>query len=213
MDDVFGYQVDAVIDSTDALRAQTRAPSQRVVDKVIDHIDPLAERFIAAASLAFVASTRPDGGIDVTPRGDPAGFVHVLDRHTLALPDRLGNFRMDLFENVIAGSEVGLIFVVPGRSETLRVSGPARLVRDAALGDRLTAGGKPSDHILLIRVTRVLCHCPKAFVRGRVWDPESWTEGPQPPTLAEMIKAHAALPDTLEELEASVATLLRDRLY
>ena len=213
MQDVFGYQVDEALDSVEALRADARAPSEIVRNKVIDHIDPLAERFIAASPLAFVSSLRPDGVLDMTPRGDPAGFVHVLDPKTLALPDRPGNFRMDLFENVIDNGAVGLIFVIPGIRDTLRVSGTGRLVRDAALGERLAVNGKPAQHILLIRVNRVMGHCPKAFIRGRIWEPEAWPDTSDVPSVAEMVKAHAELPHPIEELEEIVRVSNTERLY
>lgn len=213
MQDVFGYQVDEALDSVEALRADARAPSEIVRNKVIDHIDPLAERFIAASPLAFVSSLRPNGVLDMTPRGDPAGFVHVLDPKTLALPDRPGNFRMDLFENVIDNGAVGLIFVIPGIRDTLRVSGTGRLVRDAALGERLAVNGKPAQHILLIRVNRVMGHCPKAFIRGKIWEPEAWPDVSEVPTVAEMVKAHAELPHPIEELEEIVRVSNTERLY
>lgn len=213
MDDVFGYQVDEALDTIEALRAHARAPSEIVRNKEIDHIDPLAARFIAASPLVFVSSRRPDGGLDMTPRGDPPGFVHLLDPHTLALPDRPGNFRMDLFENVIDNGQVGLIFVIPGRRDTLRVSGHARLVRDTALGQRLAVNGKPSEYTLLIRVTRALCHCPKAFIRGHIWDPDHWPDASDVPSLAELIKSHAALPQSLDDLNALIRESSEDRLY
>lgn len=213
MDEVFGYRVDEVLDSTEKLRGHAKGPSDVVRDKVIDHIDPLAERFIAASPLAFVASRRPDGILDMTPRGDPAGFIHVLDSKTLALPDRPGNFRMDMFENVIDNGQVGLIFVIPGVRDTLRVSGTGTVVRDAALGERLAVNGKPAQYILLIRVSRVLSHCPKAFIRGKIWEPDSWPDTSAVPSVAEMVKAHANLPLPLEELEELVRVSNTERLY
>lgn len=213
MVEVFGRQVDEEIRSSGELRAHARAPSDRVSGKETDHIDPLAARFIAASSLVFLASRRANGALDVTPRGDPAGFVNVLDRQTLALPDRPGNWRMDTFENVLRDGQVGLIFVIPGHRDTLRVSGAARLVRDQALGEQLAVNGKPSDFILLIRVSHVLSHCPKAFVRGGVWEADRWPDTSDVPTLAEMMVAHGQLSEAVEEMDEIIRNDRETRLY
>lgn len=213
MPKVFGIEVEQSIDSVEALRDLTGQPSELVQNKIIDRIDPVAERFIAASSLAFVGTRRPDGVIDVTPRGDPGGFIKVLDEKTLALPDRPGNNLKDTFENVICDGYIGLIFVVPGYRETLRVAGQARAVRDAALDEKLAVNGKPSDLAILVQVRRVLCHCPKAFIRGKVWSPDDWPERGLVPTVAEMAKAHADLPTPLDELEAYLAEDARTNLY
>ena len=213
MADVFGQKVEQAIDTIDDLRSFVGEPSELVSNKVIDRIDPLARRFIAASSLVFVGTTRPEGGVDLTPRGDPSGFVHVLDEQTLAMPDRPGNRLMDTFENVIQTGQIGLIFVIPGHRDTLRVAGQARLVRDAALGDRLAVHGKPSQFTLLVRVRRVLCHCPKAFIRGQVWSPDDWPDTSDVPSLAEMARAHAQIDTPLEEIEVGIANSVRDNLY
>ena len=113
---VFGTEVARAICSRAALREIAKPPSRFVANKVIDHIDALAACMIARAPLVFMASQRPDGVLDITPRGDPEGFVHVLDAQTIALPDRPGNMRMDTFENVIETGQLGLIFVIPGHN-------------------------------------------------------------------------------------------------
>lgn len=213
METVFGYDVDEALDSIEALRTHAQMPSERVASKVIDRIDPLSQRFIAASPLVFVSSQRPDGVLDMTPRGDPAGFVKVLDPKTLALPDRPGNNRMDLFENVIDNGRIGLIFVIPGHRDTLRVSGTARLVRDAALAQQMAVNDKPAKYVLLIRVERVLSHCPKAFIRGHVWEPDNWPDLGDVPSLSELIKAHAKVPDTLEQLDEIIHISNTERLY
>ncbi|MGI3183769.1 MSMEG_1061 family FMN-dependent PPOX-type flavoprotein [Nioella aestuarii] len=213
MDTVFGIEVDRAFGSVADLREEAKAASRFVNNKVIDHIDALAARFIAASPLAFLATRRPDGGLDMTPRGDPAGFVHILDEKTLALPDRPGNFRMDAFENILETGEAALIFVIPGHGDTLRVSGKAKVVRDAALGERLAISGRPAAYVTLIRVERVLSHCPKAFVRGRIWQPDHWPDRSGVPTLAEMMVAHSDLPDPVEEVEEIVKRDGETRLY
>lgn len=213
MDTVFGWKVDHQIRSSDGLRKIVPSPSHWVSGKVTDRIDPLAERFIAAASLAFISSCRSDGILDITPRGDPAGFVHVLEDRLLAIPDRPGNKRMDTFENLFSNPNVGLIFIIPGHRDTLRVSGKGAVVQDAELGQRLAVNGRPAQLVLLVRVERVLCHCSKAFIRGKVWEAEDWNDGSDVPSLAEMMVAHGAMTEPLEEVEAGVAEDRETRLY
>lgn len=212
-DEVFGIGVERAFSSVEQLREEARAPSQRVTNKEIGHVDDLARRFIAAAPLAFLATRRRDGGIDITPRGDPPGFVAVLDAHTLAIPDRPGNFRMDAFENILDTGSVGLIFVIPGHGDTLRVSGQARLVRDTALGQRLAVNGRPAGFVVLVRVERVLSHCPKAFVRGGIWRPEDWPDRSGVPTLGEMMVAHAGLAESVAEMDDIIRRDGESRLY
>ncbi|MDF0598941.1 MSMEG_1061 family FMN-dependent PPOX-type flavoprotein [Psychromarinibacter halotolerans] len=204
MPSVFGYEVDEAITSPEQLRQHYKMPSRYVSDKVIDHIDPLAERFLAATSLVFLSTRRADGQINLSPRGDPAGFLHVLSPRLLALPDRMGNNRTDAFEDILRDPQVGLICVIPGHRDTLRISGEARLVRDTALCETLSVQGKPAQSALLIKVNRVLCHCPKAFVRGGVWDADGWPARETIPTLAEMMVAHGALSDSVAEMDAIV---------
>ena len=209
---VFGIAVDRHFATVDALREEAQPPSRFVSDKVIDHVDDLAARFIAAAPLAFLA-TRGQGYMDVSPRGDPAGFVQVLRPDLIALPDRLGNFRMDSHENLLINPEVGLIFVIPGHTGTLRVSGRAALVRDAGLAAQMEVNGHKPSLIVLISVTRVLNHCPKALVRAGAWVPDRWPDASGVPSTGEMIKVHSNLSDPVEEVDAVVARDGQNRLY
>lgn len=213
MSDVFGQLVDRHLRSSSDLREVVPLPSHWVDNKVIDHIDDLSKRFIAVSSLAIVSSSRPDGKLDMTPRGDPPGFVKVLNDSLIAIPDRPGNKRMDTFENIFENPNVGIIFVIPGHRDTLRVSGKGAVVRDETLGKELAVNGRPAELILLVHVERVLCHCPKAFIRGKVWQQESWPDTADVPTLAEMMVAHGAMSETLDEVEAGVREDRETRLY
>ena len=205
--------VEEIITDRAALRRHVAEPSDLVATKVIDHIDDLCRRFIAASPLAILATRRADGGIDQTPRGDPPGFLHVLDDHTLALPDRPGNNRTDAFENVLADPAVGLLVLIPGVGDTLRIGGRATLVRDADLAERLSINGRPSGLILLIEVTRVLCHCPKAFIRSNAWRPENWPDTSDVPTLAQMLEAHVKTGHSETDLDAIIHRSNTERLY
>lgn len=123
MDKVFGRPVGRYLQSSSDLREVVPLPSHWVDNKVIDHVDDLSRKFIAASSLAIISSSRSDGILDMTPRGDPSGFVRVLSKDLIAIPDRPGNKRMDTFENVFENPNVGIIFIIPGHRDTLRVSG------------------------------------------------------------------------------------------
>lgn len=213
MAEAFGHQVDRVLETTEDLRSVYKEPSQFVAGKVIDHIDPLAQRFLAKTALAFLATRRANGEIDLTPRGDPPGFIHVLDPKTIALPDRPGNNRADAFENLMHDPHVGLICVIPGHKDTLRISGEARLIEDAKLGEQMAVKGKPAKLLLLIEVHRVLCHCPKAFVRAKTWNSDEWPDTADVPTLAEMMIAHGEIPISHDDMDAIIKEDGRTRLY
>lgn len=213
MTKVFGRLVDRHLQTSHDLRGTTPSPSHWVNNKVIDHVDDLSRRFIAASSLVIMSSARPDGILDMTPRGDPPGFVRVLHSRLLAIPDRPGNRRMDTFENVFGNPNVGALFIIPGHRDTLRISGKGAVVQDAVLGQELAVDGRTAELILLVQVERVLCHCPKAFIRGKVWQPDAWPDTSNVPTLAQMLLAHGAMSETLEEVEAGVREDRETRLY
>ena len=202
-----------VVTSDAELRAIVGHPPQRSVDKVVRVIDEHCRRFITHAPFVFVASAGTDGMIDVSPKGDPAGFVKVLDENTIAIPDRLGNRRLDTYRNVLQNPNVGLIFVIPGIAHTLRISGKAIIVRDLELRQSLTVNSKLPEHVLVVAVEHVLSHCPKCMIRSGLWRPEAWPDTSALPTFAEMLIAHAKLADTVEEVQAVIETGNRERLY
>lgn len=209
----FDRYATATLTSRDDLRKIVKQPSRYVENKVIDHIDPLSARFIAASPLAILGTRRADGGVDQTPRGDPPGFIKVLDQNTLALPDRPGNNRMDAIENILRDDAVGLLFLIPGHGDTLRISGRARVVNDTGLSEQLAVNGRPAGLAILIQVQRVLAHCPKAFIRSRAWHPDDWPDTSNVPGLSEMMKAHSNLADTLAELDEVIHRSNTERLY
>ena len=200
-------------DSDAELHAVVGQPPDRSIAKVIHSIDGHARQFIAHAPFVFVASAGKDGMIDVSPKGDPAGFVKVLNDRTLAIPDRLGNRRIDTFRNVLRNPNVGLIFLIPGVTYTLRVSGKAIIVRDLELRESMAVNGKLPDHVLVIDVKRVLSHCPKCMIRSALWEPGAWPDTTDLPTFAETLKAHAKLAETAEEVQAIIDKGNRERLY
>jgi PPOX class probable FMN-dependent enzyme len=162
------------IDSVETLRAMYGQVSPIAQVKVWSRIEPSARDFIARAPFAVMATTDADGNVDVSPKGDGPGFVAVEDERTLLIPDRRGNKLVFGLQNILANAHVGLIFMVPGTNETLRVNGRAELTRDPDLCARLAARGQPA--LLVVRVTVDECffHCPKAFLRASLWKPETW---------------------------------------
>lgn len=166
------------IRTVEQLREVIREPTAPVVREVIvgRSIDAMAREFIAASPFLLLATADASGAIDISPKGDPAGFVHVLDETTLLIPDRAGNRMAIGHSNLLQSPEVALLFLIPGTGETLRVTGTADLTRDPALLERLAARGKPALLVVRIRVREVFFHCPRAFMRSELWRPERWPE-------------------------------------
>lgn len=206
-------QFHETIVTRDRLRAITGDPSPRAAAKVIDHVDPICRRFIAASPFIVISSRGGDGLIDQSPRGDPPGFVAVLDDKTLAIPDRLGNRRVDTFENVLVNPEVGLLFIIPGYAYTLRVSGKASLVRDPLLQRRLAVGKQEPQIILIVEVEQTFMHCAKSMARSRLWTPTEWPDTTDVPSLAEAMVAHGNLAETCAQMQAIIDKDFATRMY
>jgi uncharacterized protein len=156
------------------LRALLGEPLPRVATKERPELDEMDRAWLAASPFCLVATSDADGRCDVSPKGDPPGFTVVLDERTIALPERAGNRRADGYRNILANPHVGLVYLLPGRGDTLRINGRARLVRDAALLDRMVVQGHRPVLALLVEVEEVFFHCAKAFLRSALWDPATW---------------------------------------
>ena len=154
-----------------ALAALYGAPSEGAIRKEVDHIPPVYRAFIEAAPFVVLATSGP-GGMDASPRGDPAGFVTVEDAHTVLIPDRRGNNRTDTLRNLIHDPRIGLLFLIPGIGETLRVNGRAAISVAPDLLARFPAQGKLPRSVLIVTVERVYFQCPKALVRSELWNPD-----------------------------------------
>ena len=203
----------AAITTEEALRARYGTPSERAVRKELCALDPHCRRFIALSPFVLLSSSGGAGDFaDVTPRGDRPGFVAVLDEATLALPDRPGNNRLDTLANVLANPEVGLLFLIPGVDETLRVGGRAEIRDDAALLERFAVDGRAPATVLVVHVRRAFLHCAKALMRARLWDPEARIERASLPTMGRMLKDQIGLSGEPEPHEAMVARY-RAELY
>lgn len=194
------------------LRALLGPPMPRAVTKDRARLTDLDREFLAASPFCLIATADAEGNCDVSPKGDPPGFARVLDDTTIAIPDRPGNRRADGFRNVLSNPRVGLIFLVPGTPDTLRVNGRARLVREAPFLDGMAVRGHRPTLALVVAVEQVFLHCPKAFMRSRLWDPATWDPGALPGT-AEMVKRVQEVAEGLDELREYYGPSYADRLY
>ena len=176
----------AAIREEPELRALLGEPSALVRAKVADRLNELTRRFVDLSPFVLLATSAPDGTCDVSPRGDPPGFVRVLDDRTLLLPDRPGNKLADSLRNVVRNPHVGLLFLVPGVGDTLRVNGRATLVTDEDLLAPSAVEGKVPTLGLRIEVDEVFTHCSKAFLRARLWDPETFVDRSELPSSGEV---------------------------
>jgi PPOX class probable FMN-dependent enzyme len=195
------------ITSEDELReALGGLPSGRAATKDRPALHPLQVEWLRKSPFCVLATSDAAGNCDASPKGDPAGqLIHVLDPRTIVIAERPGNKRADGYLNVLSNPHVGLIALIPGRSDTLRVNGRARIVRDAPWFDDLLVQGKRPVLALLIEIEQVFSHCPKAFMRSGLWEPEAWPAAGELPSVAALCKAVQDPPETLEELEAHYA--------
>ncbi len=186
-------------------------PSQTA--KIINHIDSHCRAWIERCPFIVVSSANSAGAMDTSPKGDPPGFVKVLDEHTLAIPDRIGNHRGDTFMNVLENPNVGIVFIIPKRREVVRVSGLGRIVKDPELLQDMAVHGKLPDLALLVNVREAFFHCGKSMIRSGMWEPDRWGSIDGLPTYAQALKDHGKLSDPLSDLERRMAYNESDRLY
>ena len=207
--------LDHAISAPDDLREHIGEPRQAVLDKQLDQLDRHCRDYIAHSPIALLATADGDGRCDCSPRGGPPGFASVLDERHLAIPDYTGNRRQDAHANVLENPHVGLLFLLPGMSETLRVNGRATLTRDPALlADLATGGTRPPRLALHIEVQEAHLHCAKAFLRGGVWDPGTWTPADELPSAAEIYRDHRDTPGlTVEQTQAELDESIRERMW
>lgn len=211
--EALAFDPDAVsyVASIDAVRAIHPAPMSRATDKVITRLDRHCRAIIARSTFVIVGTHGPKGA-DVSPRGDPAGFVRVLgDRHLL-LPDRIGNNRFDSLENIFATGLIGMLFVVPGMAEVLRVNGRARVTDDAALLAESAVQGRAPKIGVLVTVAEAYLHCAKAVNRASLWDPSRYINRDDLPSYGAMLVDHCE-GLTQEESDRQGAEMARRGMY
>jgi len=174
----------------------------RAATKVRDHLHPLQIEWLRTSPFCVIATCDADGNCDASPKGDPAGnLIHVLDATTIVIAERPGNKRADGYLNILSNPHVGILSLIPGRNDTLRINGRARLIRDAPYFADLEVRGKRPVLAMLVEIDQVFSHCPKAFLRSSLWTPSAWPGAAEVPSTAALCKAVQDPPETLEELE------------
>jgi PPOX class probable FMN-dependent enzyme len=176
-------------------------PAPLIREKITNRLNALTRQFIERSPFVVVASGRPDGGLDVSPRGDPAGFVRILDERTLLLPDRPGNKLADTLTNLLADDRIALLFLIPGVNDTFRVNGRARIVDDAELLAESEVEGKVPQLGILVEIEEAYTQCPKAFLRSELWNPDRHIERTELPSQGEILRSIADPELDVEEYE------------
>ena len=201
MDD---QDTNTIIGSDNELRSNYGEPMELAIQKQLGKLDVHCKNFISRSPFLCIGTSSTDGKADVSPRGDPPGFVQILDDNTIFIPDRPGNNRLDTMSNIIANPDVGIFFMIPGIEDTLRVNGKASIVKDKEILERCVVNRKVPSMGIMVEVNEAFLHCAKAIRRSKLWKPESQQDPSEMPTLAQMILEQVATPDkppTKEEIK------------
>lgn len=187
------------ITTQDELREIVPQPLAAAAGKARKELHDLDREWLAASPFCLVATSAEDGTCDISPKGDPAGFTKVLDASTIAIPERAGNRRVDGFANILSNPHVGLIYFLPGRGDTLRINGRARIVSEAPFFDEMIVKGNRPQLALLVEIEEIFHHCSKAFLRSKLWKPETWEP--------DAVPARARISQALERPDEELTTL------
>jgi len=179
----------ALISDEAQLRAIIGSPAEVVVSKIVDRLNELTRQFVERSPFVCVATTRPDGGIDVSPRGDPAGFVRVLDERTLLLPERLGNRLADTLTNLLADPRIALLFLIPGVGDSFRVNGRAAITDDPELLGASEVEGSVPRLGLVVTIEEAFTQCSKALIRSDLWNPERHIDRAELPSQGQILRS------------------------
>ncbi|MFP5022818.1 MSMEG_1061 family FMN-dependent PPOX-type flavoprotein [Pseudonocardia phyllosphaerae] len=194
------------------LREVIAEPPATIRDKAREVIDPVTAEFLAASPFFLFATTGPDG-VDVSPRGDPAGCLLVLDERTVAFADRKGNHKLDSMRNILHDPRVGMIVVVPGSNDTVRINGRARILFEPDFAERLTVKKHTPDVAIVVDVEEVFLHCAKAFLRSHLWDPATWPAKRDVPGAGKLIKGQYGVKGPARAIDAAMNTMARTTQY
>jgi PPOX class probable FMN-dependent enzyme len=201
------------ITSTEELRTHYKEVTERARLKEMRRLDGHARSFIARCPFVVIASQDADGNGDATPKGDRPGFVAVLDDTTIAIPDRPGNNRLDTWQNILVNPAIGLLFMIPGMNETLRINGTARIAADPELRERFAVAGKLPISVLVVTVNACYMHCAKAFMRSELWKPETWPDRASLPTLGQILADQIATNQTGKEVDEALKTAYAQTMW
>ena len=202
-----------VITSLEEVYADMRRPYPSQTAKIIDHVDDHIRAWINASTFLCMATVDAAGGVDVSPKGDPAGFVKILDSKTLAIPDRPGNHRYDGFQNIFETGRAGLVFFVPHRTEVVRVNGRACVVRDMNVRQHCAIKGRIPDFAVIVTVQEAFFHCGKAVIRSQLWKPDAHPLPEGLPSYADALIAHGNLDVDRDEMNAHLRNNEENRLH
>jgi PPOX class probable FMN-dependent enzyme len=183
----FKVNPEFVLSDEQSLRSLFHAITPLAIQKCQSSLDKHAQAFIRRSPFICIGTQSLDGMADVSPRGDPVGFVKILDQHTLAIPDRPGNNRLDTLVNILANPSVGLLIIIPGFDDTLRVSGQASLVTDPEILNSMSVDGRAPKLAIVVKVSEVFMHCAKAFRRSQLWNPDHFQDRRDMPSLSKII--------------------------
>jgi len=178
---------------------KTPRPTDGSIRKELNFLDGHCRSFIGKSPFVLIGSSDGVGNADVTPKGDRPGFAAILDNNTIAIPDRPGNNRLDTLENILLNPSVGLLFLIPGMNETLRINGDARITVDADLRERLAVDGKLPQSVVVVSVKAAYMHCAKALMRSDLWKPDSWYDRATLPTLGQILSDQMAHAETVSD--------------
>ncbi len=201
------------VDTRDKLRSIIPPWEGNASRKDHDRINAVAREFIARSPYVMISSAGVDGRHDISPKGDTPGFVSVYDDQTLIIPDRLGNHRVDTFENLLVDPSIGLFFLIPGHTETLRIAGTGQIARDEVLREPFAIRGRLPELVLVVTVEQVFMHCSKSLVRSRLWAPDTWQHADAAPSLAQWVKSTVDTEETLEQVQGNHDRDRETRLY
>jgi hypothetical protein len=202
------------VTTLEQLREHVPLPREAAIRKQIAKLDEHCRAFIARSPFLFLATSNAAGDCDVSPKGDAPGFVQVLDDETLVIPDRPGNQRADSLRNILENPRAGLLFVIPGVEWTLRVNGRATIVRDTAIRERMAVNGKAPTLALAVTVEEAFMHCPKCFIRAKMWDTNEWMSPEDQPSFAAILRDQAKYEEVpVEAIQKALAYDAEKNLY
>ncbi|PEY34559.1 phosphohydrolase [Bacillus cereus] len=206
-------KINSFISTEEELRHILGYPSDRAVKKVIPSLDHHCRDFLSKSPFLVISTSDKFGNCDASPRGDAPGFVYVLNENQIVIPERPGNRRVDSILNILSNPKIGLIFFIPGLGESLRINGRASITNDEKILEKMQVNGRSPLLGIIVEVEECFIHCAKAFIRSKLWDPDSWLEKDALPSAAKMLVDHAKVNANEEEVARSLEESYTKRLY
>ncbi|PGA99710.1 pyridoxamine 5'-phosphate oxidase family protein [Bacillus toyonensis] len=206
-------EIKSISSTEEELRQILGQPSERALKKVISSLDHHCVDFLSKSPFLVLSTANKLGECDASPRGDAPGFVYVLNKNKIIIPERPGNRRIDSILNIISNPHVGLIFLIPGLGETLRINGKAYITNDEEILKEMQANGRNPLLGIVVEIEECYIHCAKAFIRSKMWDPELWLNAKELPSAAKMLLEHAKVNTSEEDVARSLEESYTKRLY